>query len=137
MTTRRSDPKVVPLPSQRLRPPPHLTPAEKEVFVAIVGAVEPRHFHPSDLPLMASYAVSIVQEQEAARRLQAEGYIVNGRPSPWIVIQEKAHRQMIALTLRLRLSPQGRGNRNRKVEPDSISVYERMELEEDGDGDED
>jgi phage terminase small subunit len=43
-----------------------------------------------------------------ARQLQEQGAIVNGKPNPWLVSKEKAHREMVALSLRLRLSPQGR-----------------------------
>jgi phage terminase small subunit len=132
--TRKSDSNnIIPLPggAQRLRPPPHLTEAEKEAFIAVVGSVDKKYFQASDLPLVASYAVSIVQEQEAVRHLHAEGYVVNGKPSPWIVIAEKAHRSMVALSLRLRLSPQGRGRP--KVKPDRLSYYEQMRLEENED----
>jgi hypothetical protein len=45
-----------------------------------------------------------------ARRLSIEaiGAVINGKASPWITIQEKAVRAMVALTMRLRLSPQSR-----------------------------
>jgi phage terminase small subunit len=133
---RKSDSSnIVPLPggAQRLRPPADLTPAEREAFLDIVGSVEPKYFAASDLPLVSSYAVSIVQEREAVRRLHMEGYVVNGKPSPWVVIAEKAHRSMVALSLRLRLSPQGRGRPRPKS--DRLSAYERMELEGDDDDD--
>jgi phage terminase small subunit len=106
-----------------------LSPAEKEAFLDLVGSLDPKHFEPSDLPLVTSYATSITQEREAVRRLNAEGYIVSGRPSPWITIAEKAHKQMLMLSLRLRLSPQGR-SRGTKVKPDRAGAYERLGLAE-------
>ena len=36
------------------------------------------------------------------------GAVINGKPSPWITVQEKAVRAMVALSMRLRLSPQSR-----------------------------
>jgi phage terminase small subunit len=119
-----------------LRPPPDLTPAEKEVFTAIVGAVDAKHFTPSDLPLLVSYATAIVTEREAVDHLRREGWVTPaGKASPWLVVKEKSHREMIALSLRLRLSPQGRGRL--QVKPDRISAYERLELLEGDDDDDD
>jgi phage terminase small subunit len=114
---------------QRLQPPDHLTQPERQAFAAIVASVDPKHFHPSDLPLLASYAIAIVQEQQAVAHLRAEGCVINNKPSPWIVIQEKAHRMMVALSRRLRLSPQGRGRNAVKAEI-PVNAYERMRLEE-------
>jgi len=122
----------------RLRPPDNLSPAEREVFIDLVSSCRPESFIPSDMPLLASYATAITQEREAVEHLRREGYVVNGKPSPWVTIQEKAHRQMAALSLRLRLSPQGRRKQAEvKAEKNPLSAYERMALEDkDEDGDE-
>jgi hypothetical protein len=40
--------------------------------------------------------------------MRAGGPIVDGKASPWLVVQEKAVRAMTALSMRLRLSPQSR-----------------------------
>jgi hypothetical protein len=134
MTQRKSDLNIVPLPSQRLRPPPELNAAEKEVFVAIVGAVDAKHFVASDLPLLASYASAVVTEREALDHLRREGWVTPAnKPNAWLYVKEKASREMFALSLRLRLSPQGRGRA--KVRDERISAYERMELEEQNDDD--
>jgi hypothetical protein len=61
MASHRSDLRVIQGSPQRLRPPNDLSPAEKEIFAAIVGAVDPRHFAPSDLPLLVSYVAAIDQ----------------------------------------------------------------------------
>jgi phage terminase small subunit len=103
-----------------LRPPPDLTEAEKQVFTSIVAAVDQTHFQPSDLPLIASYATAIVAEREAVEHLRREGWVVAGRPSPWLSVKKESHREVIALSLRLRLSPQGRGRT--KVRADKISA---------------
>jgi phage terminase small subunit len=125
---------AMPTGKQRLRPPPDLSAEEKAAFSAIVSSIDADHFIPSDLPLLSSYATAIVQERNAISHLKDEGYVVNGKPSPWVVIQEKAHRQMVALTLRLRLSPQGRG-RNKVKSERTMNAYDRLELENDDDAD--
>jgi phage terminase small subunit len=55
-------------------------------------------------------------------------YVVNGRPSPWIVVQEKAVRAMTALAMRLRLSPQAR--RERAQAPKRLDWMQRKLLQE-------
>jgi hypothetical protein len=39
------------------------------------------------------------------------GAVVDGKPSPWLVVLEKCQRAMVALSMRLRLSPQARSPR--------------------------
>jgi phage terminase small subunit len=135
MTARQSDLRVIQGNPQRLRPPDDLSPAEKEIFTSIVSAVDPKHFAPSDLPLLASYAVAICQERTANHRLRTEGCIVNGKTSPWVVVQEKSHRMMTALSMRLRLAPQSRTRT--KVRSDRVSAYERLEMLEEQNDDDD
>jgi phage terminase small subunit len=113
---------------ERLSPPANLTEPERATFLQIVGSCSPRHFLPSDLPLVVAYARAIAQDQRAAQALQEEGDVVNGKVSPWITVQEKSQRAMVSLSLRLRLSPQGRTQIAPKPEP--INAYERMRLEE-------
>jgi phage terminase small subunit len=49
-----------------------------------------------------------VQHDQAVREMREHGAVVNGKVSPWITVQEKAQRAMVALSMRLRLSPQAR-----------------------------
>jgi phage terminase small subunit len=132
VTSHRSDLRVIQGEPQRLRPPDDLSPAEKAIFADIVGAVDPRHFAQSDATLLASYCVAIGQEREASRHLRAEGHVIDGKASPWIVVQEKSYRMVLGLSMRLRLAPQSRVHT--KVRSDRVSAYERLELEE-GDDD--
>jgi hypothetical protein len=113
---------------ERLRPPPGLTDLEREAFASIVGSCRPDHFVASDLPLVASYARAIVADAGAARQLQEQGAVVNGKPNPWLVVKEKAHREMVALSLRLRLSPQGRAQVAKSAPGTPISYYEHRQL---------
>ena len=45
---------------------------------------------------------------QAASALRQHGAVIDGRASPWIVVQEKCVRGLVALSMRLRLSPQAR-----------------------------
>jgi phage terminase small subunit len=91
----------------RLLPPASLSDAERTVFVDLVTACDPKHFRPSDLPLLCRYCEAVVLAERSALELRL-GAVVAGKPSPWITIQEKAVRAMVALSMRLRLSPQSR-----------------------------
>jgi phage terminase small subunit len=92
----------------RLKPPSSLSVAERKAFLGLVRACHEDHFVPSDLPLLCRYCEAIVLAETAALELRRDGAVVNGRPSPWITVQEKAVRAIVALSLRLRLSPQAR-----------------------------
>jgi phage terminase small subunit len=85
-----------------------LSDPERAVFERLVASVGPDHFAPSDAPLLVSYCQAIAQHDRAVQAIRREGDVVDGKPSPWITVQEKAQRAMVALSMRLRLSPQAR-----------------------------
>jgi hypothetical protein len=117
-----------PLTTKRLRPPPELTAPEKAVFIELVGSVAADHFQTGDLPLLAAYAGAIATHREALSHLRSDGLVVDGRPSVWGLIQERALSQMVRLSLRLRLSPQARSRAQMKPER-PMSYYEQQALE--------
>jgi Phage terminase, small subunit len=82
--------------------------SERRLFVEIVTACKPTHFVPSDLPLLVRYVEALALADEAAEQLHTEGAVINGKPSPWLVVLEKCQRAVVALSMRLRLSPQSR-----------------------------
>ena len=88
-----------------------MTAPERELFLRIVGTNKPAHFQPSDTPLMCRYVEAVIMAERAAEELR-QNPVVNGKASPWLVIQEKNVRTMIALSMRLRLSPQARAANN-------------------------
>jgi phage terminase small subunit len=116
----------------RLRPPPTLAEPERTVFLDTVSACKPEHFQPSDIPLLVRYCEACVMAQHAAVQMRAEGAVLGGRISPWLVVQEKAIRALVALSMRLRLSPQARATNNPSRPQPQASHYEKMAL---GDGD--
>jgi phage terminase small subunit len=113
LTTPRVPPRVDGRPG-RLAAPTWLAAAEAEVFRSIVAAVDPKHFTPSDMVLLTTYAESIVLARRAAQELRA-GLVVNGKTNPWLLAREKAVREMVALSARLRLSPQSRSGGDPKT----------------------
>ena len=91
----------------RPSPPACLSEPERELFVSIVAGCDAGHFRSTDLPLLSRYCEAAVLAEQAALELR-NGAVVDGKPSPWIVIQEKSVRAMVSLSMRLRLSPQSR-----------------------------
>ena len=126
----RADLNVVPLKqsaSVRLQPPRTLADAEKELFLSIVGSCDVDHFRASHLPLLTAYCQASILAEEAAARLVSEGPVSFGKINAWAVIQEKAIRSLLGLSMRLRLSPQSR-RLNTTPHPVPQSYYDRMEL---------
>jgi phage terminase small subunit len=91
---------VIPIDQRasRLRPPASLSEAERTMFIDLVAAVDAKHFRPSDLPLLCRYCEAVVLAEQAAAELRRAGAVVNGKPSPWVTVQEKAVRAMVALS---------------------------------------
>jgi hypothetical protein len=84
------------------------------------------------MPLLEQYCENVILNKKAAAELRTAP-IVDGKPSPWLVIAEKSHRACVALAMRLRLSPQARQPNNPKREP-QLSAYEKMRLSNADDG---
>ena len=91
----------------RLSPPAYLSKPELELFSLIVDASGSEHFRQADLPLLSRYCEAAILAEQAALELR-NGAVIDGKPSPWIVVQEKCVRAMVSLSMRLRLSPQSR-----------------------------
>jgi phage terminase small subunit len=119
-------------PTRAAQPPPvepgGLSEREATIFRDLVRSVDSAHFVESDLPLLTAYAQASAQHERAVMALRREGEVVNGRPSPWIVVQEKAVRAMTALAMRLRLSPQAR--REQAQAPKRLDWMQRKLLQE-------
>jgi phage terminase small subunit len=93
---------------ERLRPPAGLSRAARVVFTELVNAVDGKHFSRADMPLLIEYCTACAMARTAAKHLEADGPVVDGRVNQWLVVQEKQIRAMTALAMRLRLSPQSR-----------------------------
>ena len=91
----------------RVRPPDHLSPDERQRFTEIVANCDARHFRPSDVTLLCRFVEADALAERAAKELR-KNPVIDGRPSPWLAVQEKSVRALTALSIRLRLSPQSR-----------------------------
>jgi phage terminase small subunit len=88
--------------------PAGLSDPARAVWVQAVAAVPPEHFRVSDVPLLRSYCESTAMADQASAALARDGFVVDGKASPWLVVQEKAIRAQATLALRLRLCPSAR-----------------------------
>jgi phage terminase small subunit len=95
----------------RLKPPATLPKGPATIFRQIVGACDAKHFTPADTPLLVEYARAVDLAGKAAAELERDGAVVAGKANPWLVVQEKAQRALVALSARLRLCPQSRFDR--------------------------
>src|SRR5262249_35289835 len=90
---------------KRLKPPDSLSKAEAALFNEIVGSMPPDYFNHTDRLLLVRYVEAHAQAELAKRHLAKEGMVTKtGKPSPWITVQEKARRAVVALSIRLRLT---------------------------------
>jgi hypothetical protein len=122
-------------PRARLAPSADAPEDVVTVFREILTATPADHFVPGDVPLIQAYAEAIVLARQAAIELDRHGPVVQGRASAWLVVQEKAHRAIAALSMRLRLSPQHRADARsagRKADGPQRSIYDIMREEDDG-----
>jgi hypothetical protein len=116
----------------RPHPPTSLPPAERDLFVSLVAANPPGHFKTSDLPLLVQFCAAAVLSERATAELRTAP-VIDGKPSAWLTVFEKASRAMVALSMRLRLSPQARAPNNPKRPDPSLSAYELMRLRDEKD----
>jgi phage terminase small subunit len=91
----------------RLQPPPTLSAKEREVFQAVVSACDARHFRASDVPLLSRFCELSVMSERAARELR-KAAVIDGKPSPWVIVREKSVRGLLAVATKLRLTPSAR-----------------------------
>src|SRR5262245_27156668 len=84
-------PMVNTVPS-RLAPPDDLDPDATTVWRRLVGSCAPDHFNGADIELLRCYAESAVLAREAFEQMREHGRIVDGKPSPWLQLQEKSVR---------------------------------------------
>jgi hypothetical protein len=114
----------------RLRSPRTLSESEAALFEAIVGNCAANHFRDSDVPMRFRYVEAAVLSERAGQELR-QAPIVEGKPSPWLAIREKAVREMVALSMRLRLSPQARKG-HAMADPKPLTFSDQVRLRNGG-----
>jgi hypothetical protein len=113
----------------RLVPSEAASPEVLQVFREILAAAPQGHFSQGDEHLIESFAQAVVLARKASAELSERGPVIEGRTSPWIVVLEKQHRAISAISARLRLSPQHRADSRsagRRADGPRPSVYEVM-----------
>jgi len=128
-------PRVDGQPS-RLQPPGHLTGRERAMFCDLVNAADPRHFRPTDMPLLLAYCQQCCVNEEAFEMMSRTGgpILQDGSTNPWLAAQTRAIRSMTVLATRLRLSPQSRMNQKQTSRSGPLpSYYEQIGNEDDDD----
>jgi phage terminase small subunit len=98
-------------PNRRLKPPATLSEGAATVFRQIVESVAHDHFSAVDLVLVTEYSRACDLANRADAELTRDGAVVGGKANPWLAVQEKAQRAIVALCARLRVSPQSRFDR--------------------------
>jgi hypothetical protein len=123
--------QITPSPSRRI-PPRDGMPAEVAAeFNEIVAIMPEDHFRPQDAGLVELYGQAIVLSRQAYEALAAEGPVVDGKVSAWLLVLKQSHQSAAALATKLRLPPLSRtdpktvGRANAPPE----SAYERMARE--------
>jgi hypothetical protein len=114
---------------RRVVPPADMSPDETRVFIDTVGSKQAGAFEPSDIPILRAYCSAVVLIERAAAALQAEGAVVDNKPSPWLHVHVQAVKSMLASARRLRLAPLGRRSQERPGHATSLSAYDQMDLE--------
>lgn len=94
--------------NRRIRPRAEDPASVQAVVAELIAAADADHFREVDWPILTSYGQAILLEREAYARLAMEGVVLSGKTNPWLVVAEKAGRQIIACSMRLRLAPQSR-----------------------------
>jgi phage terminase small subunit len=122
--------------ASRVTPPDDLTGAARAMFVDLVLGCRPDHFQNSDIALLVVYSKALVLEKTASAGLQADGFIVDDKPSAWLPILQASTRVISTYSRMLRLNPSARSMSSPapEAEPGRVSAYERMALEAERDG---
>jgi phage terminase small subunit len=115
--------------TQRLKPPPDLTGAPRELFLSLVLSLPAHHFTPSDLPLLTAYVRAVVMEQSASAKL-SDNPVDDDTPSPWLRVWQANIRAVTPLARSLRLTPLSRREEAKPSTEERMSYYERQALEQ-------
>jgi phage terminase small subunit len=121
------------LRSGALPAPDDLPEPARSLWREIMASTPEAQWRPGDVPLLGTYCRTATLAAEAARRLEADGQLVDGRPSPWARLLAEHGKTLAALAGKLRLAPSSR------IRPDAAGLRQepagRRPWETDGDDD--
>jgi hypothetical protein len=80
--------------------------------------------------LLSRFVEADLLAEKAAKELR-KNPVIDGKPSPWLAVQEKNVRALVSLSMRLRLSPQSRIDPQAlgRRQPARPSAYDVMDWE--------
>ena len=116
---------------RRMTPPKSLAEGPATIWKQIVHSVTGDHFRECDHVLLAEFCRAADLANRAAAAIEAEGAIVAGKANPWVAVQEKCQKSLVALALRLRLAPQSRHDRLKAGTSTREQFPELLELDPD------
>lgn len=113
----------------RLSPPQSLGPLEKQRFLDLVLSCPSGQFRASDLPILCRHVELTLMAEQAAGELQAQGMVVDDKPSPWLAVYLQVTNALLKTAARLHLSPSARGHAVFAAEAEPpASYYDRQAL---------
>jgi P27 family predicted phage terminase small subunit len=100
-----------------LTPPANMSKRAKIVFKELARAMPPGVFKKTDKHLLVAYCEQVASHEEAVKKIERDGSVVNGSQgqlvvSPWVRIRNEAAGKIVTLGARLGLSPTDRANVN-------------------------
>jgi phage terminase small subunit len=99
----------------------------KALFNHVISNAAKGHFTETDDILLELYCLAVLEARNAYANLDAGGRVLNGRPSPWIAVLEKAQKAIVSYSVRLRLGPQSRVDpRSSKLKGPPASAYDLL-----------
>jgi hypothetical protein len=119
---------------RRLAPPPGLSAAEREAFIATVMSVRPGHFTAEEVPLLVAYASSIVQERAIACSLEAA--VKEPVKDKLRMAHGRVSATLVRLARALRLGPMARNPSRNTRRPGTVEPSGPPPWEYEPDGDE-
>jgi phage terminase small subunit len=99
-----------------LAAPDDLPEPARALWAEVMRSTPEQQWRPGDLPLLAVYCRTHALASEAAARLEAEGQLVDGRPSPWARLLAEHAKVLAGLASKLRLAPSSR------IRPDAAGL---------------
>lgn len=88
--------------------PDDLPDAARALWGEVMRSTPEQQWRPGDLPLLAVYCRTHELAREAATRLEEDGQLVDGKPSPWARLLAEHAKVLAGLSSKLRLAPSSR-----------------------------
>ena len=95
-------------PAPGLHPPEGMGAAEADLFRRTVKSLAHGHLQACDVPDLCRWCEAATEAEKAARHIREHGQVIDGKPSPYLRVMDRASRLQKMWSVRLRFGPQGR-----------------------------